>query len=218
MMSRVLASASIGAMALLLSGCGENAAEATDTPAFEACIDDAGLSLAGNREWGQAEWNQFFTEPEALTCAVDELDDSDRRTALTESFPPYWKGDVDFDDDPLGARFEALAAYTATATAAAGEDAALLGGRALVTSLDWESVDAVELAVLHLVTAMLEEQGELVDYEPSPPAEDLAEASPTDRRSSIGRDLRGTSGPLADRFRDLYDGVLESFDASTLVP
>lgn len=199
----------------LLAGC-EGAADATAAPEFVSCVEEAGLSLSGQDEWEQSEWTEFFTRPEALTCAVDDLGQADRETALQEAFGRYWEEPDDLygsaGASPFDVRLDALGDYAAATARDHGRAAATDGGLALVQSLEWSEGPDADRAVLVMLVAALHARGELPGLDAFLQENDGAD------RGDYGAELLNGEGQANDRFRELYDELIGSFDASRLAP
>lgn len=214
-MRRISVGAAVTAAVLLLAGCGDSAAEATDNPEFGSCIEDAELALTGSEEWQQSEWADFFSQPEALACAIDDLDEEDRHAALTEAFPRYWEDDA--SERAYWIRLEAIDDYAATTTEAAGESAALEDTKSLIESLEWQETADFEQTAVLIAVSVLDAQDDLPGLDAF--LDDVAADEPTEGRYLYGLELKKTAaGAIGRRAFDLETTLVDSLDYEGLVP
>lgn len=183
-----------------ITGCADGADEALSRQGFVACAEGAGLSLAGSDDWERDELAEFFSQPQALVCAVDELDDDDRSAVLQEAFPDY-----EDDQDLFVTRNEAITSL-ASVDAGDGDDERALGLAAtVIDSLEWTEQPDAEGAARRFVVALLEARGELPDL--AQVREDGEDE--TSALYDYGVELEQSTEPVGDRFRDLYYAALD---------
>ncbi len=78
---------SAAAVAVVLTGCSSDGVSAlADDEGFSSCVEQAGASLDGSKDWDEQQQLAFWAEPGTLDCALDELDQGHREDALAGGF------------------------------------------------------------------------------------------------------------------------------------
>lgn len=98
-------------MTVTLAGCDDGgvATQGSDS-AFGRCVARAGLSLDGYDDWSVQEEREFFSRPEALSCALTDVPADERGDLLHRAFPDDTGAD-DAADEARAAKTDALVTY-----------------------------------------------------------------------------------------------------------
>ncbi len=127
-----------------IAGCSADLSEiGGDNPDFERCLGRAGVSLDGSDGWDSTRQRELWSEPGAIDCALDELDDAAREDALSGAF---LDDEEDEADDSRESQWEVIGRWAARTTESASVEVTVERGASLLQSLWVADDDAVQPA------------------------------------------------------------------------